>query len=102
MDASYIVEDYFFMKEQLKSFESRTQEMEKRIKELESIICVYHLEKKNNRIGSFVGVLESSHKLYTYYQRLKIIFAALIFFFGKQILSHPNFYKLLFRLCNPF
>lgn len=95
-----IIEDYFLLKEKIKTFETRTIEMEKRIKELESIVCVYHIEK-SNKVGNFVKILEKSHKIYSYYQRLKIILAALLFFFGRQILSHPNFYKLLFKLCSP-
>jgi hypothetical protein len=50
---------------------------------------------------SHISNLSNYQRYYTYYKNTKIVVGALFFFFGKQILSHPNFYKIIFTLLNP-
>lgn len=75
------IEDYF-------ALQKKTNDLELRIQSLENLIKQTYKVKEISRLKT----------CYTYYKRVKIIVAALLFFFGKQILTHPNFYKLVFAL----
>lgn len=95
-----IFEDYF-------SLQKKTLELEKRLEELEGLIIVEKQERyKLVQLLKTVDSTRISHisnyqRYYTYYKNTKIVVGALFFFFGKQILSHPNFYKIIFTLLNP-
>ena len=101
-----IFEDYF-------SLQKKTLELEKRLEELEGLIIVEKEERyklvqllktvDSRRISNISNIsnYQNYQRYYTYYKNAKIVIGALFFFFGKQILSHPNFYKIIFTLLNP-
>ena len=98
-----IIEDYF-------TLQKKTLELEKRLEELEGLIIVEKQERYklaqllktiDTRRISNLSNLSNYQRYYTYYKNTKIVLGALCFFFGKQILSHPNFYKIIFTLLNP-
>lgn len=94
-----IFEDYF-------ALQKKTLELEKRLEELEGLIIVekqerYKLVQLLKTVDTSTTRFSNYHTYYTYYKNAKIVMGALFFFFGKQILSHPNFYKIIFTLLNP-
>lgn len=91
-----IFEDYF-------ALQKKTLELEKRLEELEGLIIVEKQERyKLVQLLKTVDTRTTRFSTYyTYYKNAKIVMGALFFFFGKQILSHPNFYKIIFTLLNP-
>ena len=94
-----IFEDYF-------ALQKKTLELEKRLEELEGLIIVekqerYKLVQLLKTVDTSTARFSNYHTYYTYYKNAKIVMGALFFFFGKQILSHPNFYKIIFTLLNP-
>ena len=56
------------------------------------------LKTVDSRRISNISNYQNYQRYYTYYKNAKIVIGALFLFFGKQILSHPNFYKIILFL----
>ena len=83
-----IIEDYFTLKNKVNDLESKNQELEQKIQKLEYVII-------NRNKTTF------SKKLFSYYEKMKIISVVFIFFFGNKILTNPLFFtciKLITKL----
>lgn len=84
MNNNTIIEDYFSLNKRMICVEDKIMEFEKRIRELEKRIT----QSTSNK----------AFTIFTYYNRIKIIFYAIFFVFGNKILTDPLFYKIILKV----